>query len=233
MKSEKNTARLAGIVYLVVVLSGIINLMYVPSALIVMDDAAQTFKNIQSYEMLFRVGVISGLVCYIAFLILPIVLYKLLSHVNAYYAVAMVALAVISVPISLHNLLEKFAILELIGNPMYLAEYGAEKLPFYVMHHLVEYGHGIRLVSVFWGLWLFPFGYLVFRSGFLPKTLGILLMAGCFGYLTNFFGNFLISNYKDMGIAGFISLPASFGEIGICLYLLIIGVKTVNQNQPT
>jgi len=78
---------------------------------------------------------------------------------------------------------------------------------------------------LFWGLWLLPFGYLVFKSGFLPKLLGIFLMAGCFGYLINFIGGFLIPNYGDLGISRMISLPASIGEIGICLWLLIIGVR--------
>jgi hypothetical protein len=78
---------------------------------------------------------------------------------------------------------------------------------------------------VFWGLWLLPFGYLVYKSGFLPKILGILLMAGCFGYLVNFLGGFLFPQYASIGIAKFVSLPATLGEIGTCLWLLIIGLK--------
>lgn len=77
----------------------------------------------------------------------------------------------------------------------------------------------------FWGLWLLLLGYLVFRSGFLPKVLGILLMIGCFGYLINFTGGFLIRSYADLGIARIIALPASIGEIGLCLWLLIAGIK--------
>jgi Domain of unknown function (DUF4386) len=72
---------------------------------------------------------------------------------------------------------------------------------------------------------LFPFGYLVFKSDFLPKILGVLLMLGCFGYLINFTGYTLISGYSKMGISFYISLPASIGEIGTCLWLLITGAK--------
>ena len=93
------------------------------------------------------------------------------------------------------------------------------------MLHLNEYEQGIALVSVFWGLWLLPFGYLVYKSGFIPKILGILLMLGCVGYLINFTGNLLIKNYLELGIATLVRLPASLGEIGTCLWLVIIGTK--------
>ncbi|MDZ4810885.1 MAG: DUF4386 domain-containing protein, partial [Bacteroidota bacterium] len=88
-----------------------------------------------------------------------------------------------------------------------------------------QYNNGISLVSVFWGLWLLPFGYLIYKSGLLPKILGILLMLGCFGYLINFTGNMLIKNYTELGISKIVSLPASIGEIGTCLWLLIMGAK--------
>jgi hypothetical protein len=90
---------------------------------------------------------------------------------------------------------------------------------------LLQYDNGILLVSIFLGLWLLPFGYLVYRSGFLPKILDILLMRGCLGYLMNFTGNMLVKNYAVTGVAKFVSLPASIGEIGTCLWLLIVGVK--------
>jgi hypothetical protein len=83
----------------------------------------------------------------------------------------------------------------------------------------------MRIVHIFSGLWLFPFGYLVFKSSFLPKFLGVLLMLGCFGYLINFLGNTLIPDYSTLGISSYIRLPASIGEIGTCLWLLIMGAK--------
>ena len=143
----------------------------------------------------------------------------------------MVALAVVSVPISLVNLLNKFSVLTLIGKPNYLATIQTEQLQTQVMLYLEYYNNGIDLLTIFWGLWLLPFGYLVYKSGFLPKILGILLMAGCFGYVINFTGNFLYPYYSKLGIATFISLPASIGEIGTCLWLLIAGVKSTTTNE--
>lgn len=222
MNSPKNTARIAGVLYLIVVLTGLFTLLYVPSNLIVWGDAQATFDAITASEALFRLSIFAGILCYLAFLLLPLVLYKVLSPVNKLYAVAMVVLAVTSVPISLFNLTHKFAVLTLISNPEY---FSALDLPKQVLLQLDYYNDGITVAAVFWGLWLFPFGYLVFKSGFLPKFLGVLLMAGCFGYIINMTGNLLFPDYASLGISRFISLPASLGEIGICLWLLIAGVN--------
>jgi hypothetical protein len=78
---------------------------------------------------------------------------------------------------------------------------------------------------IFWGLWLFPFGYLVIKSGFLPKILGVLMMIGCFGYLITILGNTLIPNCRDLGITSYVLLPGSLGELGTCLWPLIMGAK--------
>lgn len=223
MDSPKKTAQIAGALYLVVVVTGVFALLYIPSKLIVWNDAQTTLTNIQSSETLFRLGIYAGILCYTAFLLLPIVLYKLLGAVNKKHAVAMVALALTSVPISLFNLTHKLNVLTLINKPEY---FSAADLPKQVLLQMEYYNNGIDVASVFWGLWLFPFGYLVFKSGFLPKVFGVLLMAGCFGYIINFSGGLLFPGYNELGISGLISLPSALGEIGICLWLLIAGVST-------
>jgi hypothetical protein len=140
-------------------------------------------------------------------------------------AVIMVVLAAASVPFSLFNLLHKVNVLTLTGKEAVLEAKSIDQRQLQVLQELIYYNNGIELISVFWGLWLLPFGYLVYKSGFLPKILGILLMAGCFGYLVNFLGGFLFPQYASIGIAKFVSLPATLGEIGTCLWLLIIGLK--------
>lgn len=231
MYSPKKIARLAGLLYLIVVLTGIFSLAYVPSQLIVWGDAEATYTAITDSQILFRFGIAAGIICYIAFLFLPFVLYKLLSPVNKTHAIAMVALAVISVPISLVNLLNKFSVLTLISGDDYLHVFGTDQLQAQVLLQLEYYNNGIQLASVFWGLWLLPFGYLVYKSGFLPKLLGVFLMAGCIGYLINTFGSLLFQDYSGLGISGIVSLPATLGEIGTCLWLLIMGVK--EKHAPT
>ncbi|SHL76131.1 DUF4386 domain-containing protein [Flavobacterium saccharophilum] len=224
MKSNKKKARIAGLLYLVVVITGFFSLAYVPSKLIFWDNPTATFNAIKASETLFRFGIVSGIVCYIFFLLLPVALYKLLAPVNDLYAKLMVLLAIISVPVSFLNIQNKFSVLSLINNENHTV-FTNKQLKSQVMFYLNQYDNGILMVSIFWGLWLFPFGYLVYKSGFLPKIFGVLLIMGCFGYLINFFGNTLIPNYADFGVSKYISIPSALGEIGICLWLLIIGAK--------
>lgn len=141
----------------------------------------------------------------------------------------MVAFALVSVPISFINMGNKFSVLTLITKAEYLKGLEVDKLQEQVLFQLYSYSNGNQIASIFWGLWLLPFGYLVFKSGFLPKILGILLMFGCFGYLIDFTGDFLFPGYGKTIISTFITKPGSIGEIGICLWLLIVGVKENRQ----
>ncbi|WP_035647895.1 DUF4386 domain-containing protein [Flavobacterium sp. ASV13] len=216
--SFRNTGRVAGLLYLVVVITGIYSLGYVPSLLIVWNHPDITFSNIVNHEFLFRLGIVSGLICYTFFLFLPLVLYKLLKPVHKTYAIYMVVLAIVSVPISFINMQNKFAVLSIISS-----ERPEKDL---VMFYLNQYDYGNLIVQIFWGLWLFPLGYLIFKSGIIPKFLGILLMLGCLSYLINFFGNALFLNYSELGISSYVRLPATLGEIGTCLWLLIMGTKS-------
>jgi hypothetical protein len=228
---KRQLARHAGLAYLLLVVCGIVNLLYIPSKLIVWEDAARTLENLQQHEQLFRLGIVTGIVAFLAFLALPLLLHKLLHGVNKAYATLMVVLALVSIPISFTNMLHNFSILTLLGEPAYLV--GWTKLQFQqqVMLHLDYYNDGIQLVQIFWGLWLFPFGYLVYQSGFLPKLLGVLLMAGCMGYLIDFFAGFLIPEYKNSLIQTIVGIPTSVGEIGICLWLLVVGVKLKKRTE--
>ena len=225
MTKINKTSRIAGLLYLGVVLTGIFSLMYVPSKLFNYENASMTFQNITRSEFLFRLGIVSGLLCYVFFLFLPIALYKLLRQVNGYMAKLMVLLAVISVPLYFSNIQNQFTVLSLIKAPNYLNVFSVDQIHSQVLFYIDQYNDGMRLIHIFSGLWLFPFGYLVFESNFLPKSLGVLLMLGCFGYLINFLCNTLMPDFSELGIAPYISLPASIGEIGTCLWLLFIGAK--------
>jgi len=224
--ARKRTARTAGLLYLVLAVTGFFSLRYVPSKLIVWDNASQTFANIVASETLFRLDILAGIIGYTGFLILPLVLYRMLSHINKTLAVGMVVLAVVSVPLSYTYLLYKLDVLTLIHTSVNLNMFSADQLHAQVLLYLLFYDNGILLASIFWGLWLFPFGYLVYKSGFLPKIIGILLMVGCFGYLIDFlFHYFMGDRYDAMGISNLVRLPGSLGELGICLWLVIVGAR--------
>lgn len=225
MDTTKSTARLAGFLYLIVVLCGTIYLQYIPSNIKLKGDPSTILPRLINAELFFKVGIVCEILCWVAFLILPIVLYKLFKPVNGIVAKLMVVFAVVQVPIAFMNLLNKFAVLSLISGSAYIKVFPTDHLSAQILFYLNLYRQGNFINQIFWGIWLFPFGYLVFKSGFLPKILGILLMAGCLGYLIDFFGSFLLPEYDETIIANYIILPASLGEIGICLWLMIIGIK--------
>jgi len=137
----------------------------------------------------------------------------------------MVAFAVASVPLSFAMTLDKFDVLALLSGADYLQALSAQELQARVMLSLQSYRDGLLVSHIFWGLWLLPFGYLVYKSGILPRALGILLILGCFGYLIEFAGKVLFPGYAESGIAKWIGLPGSVGEIGICLWLLVMGAR--------
>lgn len=228
MTSSDRTARLAGSLYVVLAATGAFSILYVPSQLVVWADPSATVGNIIDSELLFRSGIISGLISNVLFLLLPLVLYALLEPVNTTMARLMVLFAIVSVPVTLvapGNLFDVLALLDPSGVD-YTSMLTAEQLQARAMSSLEAYSHTTFVATIFWGLWLFPFGYLVFNSGFLPKILGVLLMAGCFGYLIDFLGLSLWpATYRATGISTFIHLPSGIGEIGIAFWPLIMGAR--------
>lgn len=233
MEASKKAARLAGFIYLVVVLTGMFSLAYVPSKLINWKDANQTFQNIASSTQLFRLSIASSMLCYIAFLLLPLVLYKILRRVDETSSKLMVAFAVVSVPISFINLQNKISILALIDEDYFSKTLTSVELQTQTLLYLEQYDSGLLIAQIFWGLWLLPFGYLVYTSNLLPKLFGILLLAGGIGYLVKVFGITIIPDFNHYAISRYVTLPAALGEIGICLWLLIVGIKkTKNEIKP-
>lgn len=225
MQSNKRTARVAGVLYLIVVLTGIFSLAYVPSQLHVPDNAAATVGNLIAHQSLYRLGIAAGLVCYVAFLLLPLPLYRLLRPYGETAAVLMVMFAVVSVPISLIATGHKLNVLSLLDGADYRQAFILEQLQAQVMLSLDAYRNGLKVAEIFWGLWLFPFGYLVYKSSILPRLLGVLLMLGCIGYLIEIFGALLFAGYGESALAKLAGIPASAGEIGICLWLLVMGAR--------
>ena len=222
MDSNIKIARVAGLLYLGTIVTGMFSLMYVPSQINAHGDPAATVSNIIASESLFRLGIAVSAIGYVFFLVLPFVLYELLGPVNRVVAVLMVALAVACVPIDFVAIANQLDILSLLDGNKYRSVFTPDELQARVMLLRDASFDRIFVSEIFWGLWLLPFGYLVFKSGFLPKILGILLMIGCGSYLVTFFGQTL---FPQAAIPGFVMWPAMFGEIGICLWLLIVGVR--------
>lgn len=222
MEANATLARFCGALYLIVVATGLFALMYVPGQIIVAGDNAATAANILAQQALYRAGIAALLLNQLAFFCLPLALYRLLSPVNEPIARVMVLAALLAIPFGLMSAAERMVILDLLTGDHGLSQAA-------LMQDLAlsraSASRAMMFAWTFWGLWLLPFGWLVFRSGFLPRLLGIALMAGCAGYLVSLFGHILVPDFAAMGIGSVARLPATVGEIGICLWLLLMGAR--------
>jgi Domain of unknown function (DUF4386) len=219
MSSTIKTARLTGLLYLSLVPLGFFGI-YAATRLVVPGDAGTTAQNIMASESLFRLGIVSNLLVQIVNVFVVLALYRLLKPVNPTMALLMVVFILLGAPIAMLNELNQFAILFVLRGADYLTGFTSDQLQALVPLFLDLHKYGISIASIFWGLWLFPMGYLVFKSGFLPRILGILLIIGCFGYLIDSFAAFLLPN-NPVSVALF----TFWGEVLFPLWLLIKGVN--------
>ena len=230
MNPTKKQARIAGLFYLLMAISGPLGIMYVPSNIIVSGDAMATVGNLMNSEMLFRLSIVSSMICQISFIFLVLALSRLFKRVNEWHTKLMVSLVIVAVPIAFLNEIMHAAVLVLLSGPAYLDVFDPAQTKALIMVFLELHEQGILIVGIFWGLWLFPFGYLVIKSGFIPKIFGILLIIGCFAYLTDSLTAFLIPQHREI-ISKFIMLPLAAGEISIIFWLLIAGIR-VHRSSP-
>jgi len=224
VNSIQNKARFAGLLYLLTAIPNVFYLIYVPSVLIVPGDATATAGRIMASESLFRMGMVSELAGATIFIFVVLALQDLLKGVNEKYASLMVTFFVISVPISCVNVLNQIAVLRLLRGESFLSAFNQQQLDPLVMVFLNLHGYGTVVAQIFWGLWLFPFGVLVFRSGFLPRILGVLLIIGCFGYIAASVTVLLFPASRHM-IHELLIAPGGVAELSILFWLLIKGVQ--------
>lgn len=218
--NPKKTARIAGLLYLLVAVIGGFSIIFVSSTLIEPGDAAATAKKIMASEGLFRLGLVGGLITQTVQIVLVLALYKLLKAVNKNHALFMVIFSLVGIPIAMLNLLNNFAALQLLTGADYLTVFTAAQSQSMGLFFLNLQSYGVNIATIFWGLWLLPLGYLVFRSGYIPRILGVLLIIGGLGYLADFVAFFLFPNL-DVTVSQFTFV----GELLLPLWLLIKGVN--------
>jgi len=223
MSSAKNPGRFAGLLYLLTSIPGAFALIYVPSKLIVDGNAAATANNISASETLFRLGIAAQLISQAGFIFVALALYDLLKGVNRRHASVMVTLIVVSIPIAFVNELNAIAALVLVRGADFLSIFEKPQRDALAMLFLTLHGHGFGVAEVFWGLWLFPLGLLVYRSRFLPRFLGVWLAIGGFAYVILSLTGILLPQYQDKVFT--YSQPATLGELVFMLWLVIKGAR--------
>ena len=223
MHPTNRAARIAGAVYLSMVITGPFSLMYVPGKLIVKGNATATAGNVLAHETMFHLGTVGNLIGSVIFVCLAIALYRLFREVDRTQAQLMVGLVLVSAAVGFMNELNNIAALILFRGGDFLTVFDKDQLDALGMLFIRLHGQGNVINEIFWGLWLFPFGVLVYKSRFLPRILGVWLIVNCFAYvIISLTGIFSPEHYSKVFTW---SQPVLFGEIAIMLWLLIKGAR--------
>ena len=221
----KKTAKIAGLLYLIIIICAGFAEGYVRGSLIVPDDASVTANNIIKHQGLFRLGFVFDLIAFLCDLVVSILLYILLKPVNKTLSLIAASLRLLAHPaIASVNLLNHFIALELLGGADYLGTFEMDQLNSLALLFLNMHTTGYLIAGAFFGVHCFILGYLIYKSGLFPNTIGIFLVIASVGYLINSFGNFLFPNHREL-FDTIVVLPAVVAELSLCLWLLVKGVK--------
>jgi hypothetical protein len=221
-QSPRKTARMAGLFYLIFILTTVLA-TYIRGRLIVSGDAAATANNIMGSELFFRTGFVTELVSAVFFVLAAWALYVLLKPVNKNLALLFLLLNLGGVAVECINALNLFAALQFLSGANYLNVFQTGQLQAMAMSSLNLYTSGFLIAQIFFSAWLLPLGYLVYKSRFLPRLLGLLLILDFFGNMSWFLQGFLLPDYGILAYPG--NVISFIAEISITLWLLIMAVK--------
>jgi hypothetical protein len=224
--SKRRIARVTGLLYLLMTILGICGMIYGDQKFYVPDNPSATVTSILASERLFRLGVASNLVSIVLFIFVVYSLYRLLKSVDKDLAMLMVILVVVSIPVGLN--FNQLAPILLLKGAAYRAAFEPAQLQALSMTFLDLQRQGDSIGQIFWGLWLFPLGLLVVRSGFIPRLIGVLLMLGGLGYVLNALTILLFPDAKGMTYVA--SLLGFVSEMVFILWLLIKGVANQKED---
>jgi hypothetical protein len=230
MSFIKNPGRFAGLLYVLASALGVFGLLYVPSRLIVSGNDMETARNIVASETLFRLGIAAHLFGESLFVFVALALYELFKAVNRRRALCMLTLILLAIPIAFLNELNAIAALLLVRGSELLSIIDEPQRDALAMLFLKVHGYGFDIAGIFWGLWLFPLGLLVYQSGFVPRILGVALMVNCFVFPINSFTSLVLPHYEAL-VSGWMR-PFHFGEQVFMFWLLIMGAKPKSLASP-
>lgn len=222
MSTNKKTARIAGILFLMMVIFGIAAEIFFRQKLFVPSDISTTANNILTNELLFRAGIISDMLMSLSYLLTALVLYRLLSSVNKNMAAAMVVFATAGSILLLFNILNELAPLYILSGNDFLSTFNSSQRQSLAMLFYNLYLHGYMIGQIFFALWVLPLGILIYRSRFIPKTFGIFFIIETIFGLMAVTVHFLLPNAT---LESIMMLPMMIAEFSFMFYLLIYGIN--------
>ncbi len=222
---NKKTARLTGILYLLVIICAGFSQGYVRGTLFVPGDAETTLANIVASEGLFRLGLTTDLIAFLLDAVIAILLYQLLMGVNKTFAIIAAVFRLLAHPaIASLNLLNHYMAIEAATSGGYLSALGMEQQETWTMLFLQAHNYGYLLAGAFFGTHCLLLGILLYRSNLFPNIFGILMVLAAFGYLIETFGNIMIPGNEPL-LANIVGFSAAIGEVSLTFYLMIKGVN--------
>ena len=234
MKSLKKIARIAGLGYLTIFITGFFANFFVLEGLLVEGDAVTTTNNIIANLSQFRLGVVGFVAMIVVDVLMAYPIYLLLKSTDKQLALFSAWLRLVNGAVFAVAIFNLFGITHLLSGEDYLSVFDENQLQAQVMILLKAFNYTWLLGLVFFGLHLLLVGYLVFRSPYLPKILGLLLEIAALGYLIDSFAQFLLADYAHYkGVFEMIVIiPSVIGEFSLTLWLLIKGVRLPRRSEP-
>jgi hypothetical protein len=224
MSSTRNPGRVAGFWYLLLIVLGPLRLIYIPSKLFVEGNATATAANIAAHEWLFRLGIVSDLVCGVFLVLLGMAFYRLFKGVDQHLAMLVLIFGgVMPALITFVSVVSDAAALMVVRGGDFLSAFDAPQRNALAMLFLKLRDHQNTAAEVLWGVWLLPLAALVYRSRFLPRFLGVWLALGGFAYVILSFTGELVPQYQANVFT--YAQPAFLGEVAIMLWLVIKGAQ--------
>ncbi len=221
--SPRKTARFAGLLYFLVAVFGFFSIMYVPSQIVVRGEAARTFQNLLTHEFLFRAGISANLVNSIVFLFLSFTLYRLFKPVDAFLGKILLVSVAVQLPIVFVMETFNFSALMIAKEIVYKAADLTQKQDM-TMLLLKSHDYGTIILMLFWGIWLIPFGQLALKSGYLPKVIGVFLIAGGIAYILESL-DFILLSEKLSFITDYTFVFYTVAELSTVAWLLAKGIR--------
>jgi hypothetical protein len=227
IESPRKTARIAGVFYLIFILTTVLATT-IRDKFIVSGDAIVTANNIVASQGLFRAGIVIELVSAMFFVLAAWALFVLLKPVNKNLALLFLILNLGGVAVECLNVLNLYAALQFLSGANYLTAFQTGQLQAMAMSFLNLYTNGFLITQIFFSVWLLPLGYLIYKSHFLPKFLGLLLILDFFGNMSWFLQGFLLPDNSILAYPG--NAISFIAEISLTVWLLVMAIKEQKQN---
>ncbi|HEV8238317.1 MAG TPA: DUF4386 domain-containing protein [Thermoanaerobaculia bacterium] len=221
--SPRRLARICGLLYLVIILIGTAGELWIRDGIVIWGDAAATAVSLRAHEALWRWGIVSELFLLICSIVMGLILFVLLRPVSCDLALLALLFNVVNLTLEAAFALHLWDALVPIGSSMYAKAFNPQQLAALSSLQVRSHAHGFNMSLLFFGCYCLLTGYLIFRSGYLPRTIGVLMQIAGVGYLLNTLAQILAPRLANQ-LGPAILLPALVGEGSVCLWLLIKGV---------